>query len=346
MNITIENIEKVLAEIIHPEYDKSLIELSLVQNLSYSEQENIIKFRLVFHRPDPLSESIKEVCIERLTKEFPEAKVEILVLIDAPKITQKQKGVNDRKGVRGVDNIIAIASGKGGVGKSSVAVNLAVTLAKKGLKVGVVDADIYGPSIPKMIGCEGEVPAMSEEKKIIPIEKFGVKWLSIGFFVESDQALIWRGPMATGALKQLVFDAQWGELDYLLIDLPPGTGDIHISMIQEVALTGAIIVTTPQSIALVDVEKGINMFRNKNINTPILGVVENMSWFTPKELPQNRYYIFGKDGGVRISQEHNIPLLAQIPIVMSIMNGGEEGIPGALKEENIFRAFNDIAVKL
>lgn len=359
--ITIDKITEVLKGVVHPAQEKSILELSLIQRLAYDPETNTIKFRLVFKKQDPLSGAIKENCEEALKEAFPGVKVKILELIDSGGSTTKSKGTLGRSNLEHyelskVENIIAIASGKGGVGKSTVAVNLAITLARKGFKVGLIDADIYGPSIPKMIGLEGAVPQMLEEadymgtgetkQLIVPVEKYGVKWISIGFFVKPEQALIWRGPMASGALKQFAYETRWGELDYLLIDLPPGTGDIHISMIQDVALTGAIIVTTPQTIATVDVVKGINMFRNEKVDTPILGIVENMSWFTPAELPQNKYYIFGKDGGVRIAEEYGIKLLAQIPIVESVMESGENGEPAALKDGPVYEAFSSIAMRL
>ena len=359
--ITIDKITEVLKGVVHPENERSILDLSLVQRLSYDESTNTIKFRLVFPKQDPMSGAVKEACQEALSEAFPGVNVKILELIDRDGSTKRGKGSLgsgqiDNYELSRVENIIAVASGKGGVGKSTVAVNLAITLARKGFKVGLIDADIYGPSIPKMTGLEGVMPQMIEEENyqgkgekkqlILPVEKYGVKWISIGFFVKPEQALIWRGPMAAGALKQFTYETRWGELDYLLIDLPPGTGDIHISMIQDLALSGAIIVTTPQTIATVDVEKGINMFTNDKVNTPILGIVENMSWFTPAELPENKYYIFGKEGGVRIAQRYGIKLLAQIPIIQSVMDGGETGEPAALKDGPVYDAFSQIALRL
>jgi len=231
-------------------------------------------------------------------------------------------------------HVIAIHSGKGGVGKSTVTANLAVALAQAGYKVGLLDADIHGPSMPKMFHTEDCRPFSVEEDGrtlIEPIEQYGVKMLSIGFFVDPEQAVIWRGGMASNAIKQLIEDAHWGELDYFLIDLPPGTSDIHLTLISELQLTGVIVVTTPQPVALVDARKGVEMFRNEKINVPVLGLVENMSWFTPAELPDNKYYIFGRDGGKNLAQELNIPLLGQIPLVQSIREGGDEGTPIALQ---------------
>ena len=231
-------------------------------------------------------------------------------------------------------HVIAIHSGKGGVGKSTVTANLAVALAQKGYRVGLLDADIHGPSMPKMFHTEDCRPYSVEENGrtlIEPIEQYGVKMLSIGFFVNSDQAVIWRGGMASNAIKQLIEDAHWGELDYFLIDLPPGTSDIHLTLISALQLTGVIVVTTPQPVALVDARKGVEMFRNEKVNVPILGLIENMAWFTPAELPQNKYYIVGKDGGKNLAEELNIPLLGQIPLVQSIREGGDEGTPIALQ---------------
>ena len=237
---------------------------------------------------------------------------------------------------------IAVASGKGGVGKSTVAVNLAIALAKQGARVGLLDADIFGPSIPKMFGAEGSVPKVKKvagKDRIVPLEKYGIKMLSIGFFVKPEDALIWRGAMATGALKQLINDGLWGELDYMLIDLPPGTSDIHLTMVQTVPVTAAIIVSTPQDVALADAIKGLSMFEADKIEVPVIGLVENMSWFTPEELPENKYYIFGKDGVKRLAEEKNIPLLGQIPIVQSIREGGDQGTPAVLQDTPLGEAF-------
>lgn len=264
----------------------------------------------------------------------------------------------------GVKNIIAVASGKGGVGKSTVAVNLAVTLARLGYKVGLADADVYGPSVPKMTGTEGAIPEVEvydemgyplapdaeitdESKEImIPVEKYGVKWMSIGYFARPEQALIWRGPMACNALKQMILQVRWGELDFLLLDLPPGTGDIHISLVHDIPLTGAIIVSTPQAVALSDVEKGVNMFRNPQIDKPIYGIIENMSWFTPAELPDNRYYIFGKDGCKAMAEKYGLELLGQIPLVQSVREGGDEGVPAAISDGPVFEALRKAAEKI
>ncbi len=260
-----------------------------------------------------------------------------------------------------VTHIIAIASGKGGVGKSTVAVHLAVTLARMGYKVGLADADVYGPSIPKMTGTEGAIPEVEVydefgnplpidaeitddcKEIILPIKKYGVKWMSIGYFARPEQALIWRGPMACNALKQMLLQVKWGQLDFLLIDLPPGTGDIHISLVHDIPLSGAVVVTTPQAVALADVEKNVNMFRNPQVDKPILGIVENMSWFTPAELPDNKYYIFGQGGGQLIADKYGLPLLGQIPLVQSVREGGDEGTPAALADGPLYDAMKSCA---
>jgi ATP-binding protein involved in chromosome partitioning len=238
----------------------------------------------------------------------------------------------------GVENVVAVASGKGGVGKSTVTSNLAVALAQKGYRVGLLDADIFGPSVPKMFATEDARPVLEKidgKDCIIPVEKYGVKLLSIGYFVNPDDALVWRGAMATNALKQLIGDGKWGDLDYLLIDLPPGTSDIHLTLVQTIPLTGAVVVSTPQEVALADARKGISMFTGEKINVPVLGLVENMSWFTPAELPENKYYIFGKDGCKMLAEKMGLPLLGQIPIVQSIREGGDDGVPPALNTETI-----------
>lgn len=246
-----------------------------------------------------------------------------------------------------VKNVIAVSSGKGGVGKSTVSANLAISLARLGYKVGLLDTDIFGPSIPKMFDVEGERPyavPVDGRQLIQPIEKYGVKLLSIGFFVNPDTATLWRGGMASNALKQLIADANWGDLDYFILDTPPGTSDIHLTLLQTLAITGAVIVSTPQSVALADARKGIDMYRNDKVNVPILGMVENMAWFTPAELPENKYYIFGKEGCKKLAEELNIPLLAQIPLVQSICEDGDKGMPAACHPESITgQAFLNLA---
>ncbi len=322
----------ILSQVVHPAKDADILNLGMVEDVRVEDGK--IKFRLVSSSPDPLMGSIKKQCEALLKETFPDYKVSIIELVREKK-TKRPLELGQEQ-LANVGKIIAIASGKGGVGKSTVSTNLAIALAKAGYKVGLTDADVYGPSIPKMTGTEGMIPEAEQTENggelILPIEKFGVKWMSIGYFATPEQALIWRGPMACNALKQMVLQVKWGELDYLLIDLPPGTGDIHISMVHDIPLSGAVIVSTPQAVALADVLKGVNMFRNKDINVPILGLVENMAWFTPAELPENKYYIFGKEGGVKMASQLGIDLLAQIPIYMSIRENGDLGTPDTIAE--------------
>lgn len=338
-----KNVTDALRTIIFPDSNKDIVTLEMVQEIRVAGKS--VNFSLVFqHSDDPNIDSLVEMCEQAITEQLGND-----VTIQG-NIAVKYIHDMERPILPGVKNIVAVASGKGGVGKSTVAVNLAVALASTGATVGLIDADIFGPSIPKMFGAEGERPAADTSGKrdmIVPIEKFGVKFLSIGFFVEPESALIWRGPMASNALKQLISDGIWGPLDYLLIDLPPGTSDIHLTLVQTVPVTAAVIVTTPQDVALADVVKGVNMFQSKSVNVPVLGLVENMSWFTPAELPENKYYIFGKDGGKKLAQEMGLVLLGQIPLVQSIREGGDDGIPAALNNENITgQAFADLADKV
>lgn len=268
-------------------------------------------------------------------------------------ITPMQKVVAPPKPVSilpDVKNILAVFSGKGGVGKSTVSSNLAIALAKQGYKVGLLDCDIHGPSIPKMFGVEDARPYLEEidgKQMMQPIEKYGVKLMSIGFFVDPENALVWRGSMASNALKQLITDGLWGDLDFFIMDLPPGTGDIHLTLVQTMGITGAVVVTTPQDVALADARKGINMFMGDKVNVPVLGLIENMAWFTPAELPENKYYIFGKDGGKRLAAEMNVPLLGEIPIVQSIRECGDAGRPAAMDEDSVSgMAFRELAIRV
>ncbi|MFC2086599.1 P-loop NTPase [Bacteroidota bacterium] len=343
MDLNSKNIIDVLRRINYPGKDKDIISLNMVEDIKVDK--NNIHFALVVEKnTDPLVNSIKRVCVRALRNEFGDhIEIEKNITIKAKKVYE------ERQILPNVKNIIAIASGKGGVGKSTVAVNLSVALAKSGFKTGLIDADVYGPSIPKMFNTESAKPLAKEvdgKTKIIPIEKYDVKLLSVGFFVNANDALVWRGPMATGALKQLISDGDWDELDYLVIDLPPGTGDIHLTMVQEVPVTGAVIVSTPQEIALTDAIKGISMFQGKAINVPILGLVENMAWFTPKELPDNKYFIFGKEGCKKLAQDRNLPFLGQIPIVQGIRESGDKGIPVVLEDAKVSEAFMEICKNL
>ena len=336
-----ENILKALSTVIDPDLKKDLVSLNMIQNLRI--EGNNIYFKLVLTTPAcPLKNSLKNACIQAIHDNVGSS-LNVEVEFDS-KTSSGHKQQHQENMLKGVKNIIAIASGKGGVGKSTVAANLAVAMAKTGAKVGLVDADIYGPSIPILFNIESEKPQVVEKDKtveIYPIEKYNVKILSIGFFVDPEQALIWRGPMASNALKQLFTDGKWGELDYLFVDLPPGTGDIHLTLVQSFPVNYAIIVTTPQKVAIADAIKGINMFRQPQINVPVLGLVENMSYFIPEEHPENKYYIFGKNGGSNLAKIMDIPLLGQIPIVQSICDSGDNGHPIVLENNSITGKYFD-----
>ena len=321
----------------------------MVENIDITGNSVTVTLSFAKHR-DPLAEYLigsTKAAVIRNAPAGTQVEVKTVIKEAAPK---KKPGLDlGNEEIAGVKHIIGIASGKGGVGKSTVAVNLAVALARLGYKVGLADADVYGPSVPKMTASEGMIPdAVLEDGKeiIMPFEKYGVKWMSIGYFAKPEQALIWRGPMACNALKQMILQVRWGELDFLLIDMPPGTGDIHISLVHDIPLEGAVIVSTPQDVALADVEKGVNMFRNESVNKPIFGLVENMAWFTPEEHPEEKYYIFGKGGGIRMAEKYGIPLLGQIPIVQSIREGGDSGEPAALSTRPDGLAFIALAEKV
>ena len=321
-----------LRHVRYPGTGKDLIESGMLEDdIRISGFE--VSFSLIFPKDnDPFLKSVVKAA-ETALKTYIDPNIAAHIHTKFVKQNIKSQISNLKSPIR-AKHVIAIHSGKGGVGKSTVTANLAVALAQQGYSVGLLDADIHGPSMPKMFRCEDARPYSVEEEGrtlIEPIEQYGVKMLSIGFFVNPEQAVIWRGGMASNAIKQLIEDAHWGELDYFLIDLPPGTSDIHLTLISELQLTGVIVVTTPQPVALVDARKGVEMFRNEKVNVPILGLVENMAWFTPAELPENKYYIFGKDGGKNLAEELNIPLLGQIPLVQSIREGGDEGMPIALQ---------------
>ena len=305
--------------------------------------DNAIRFRLVFPK---LGEPAVNIVSNAATKTLKEAFGDSTI-VDITPITEKEKGRGPLAGVR---NIIAIASGKGGVGKSTVAANLAVALSRTGAKVGLVDADIYGPSVPMMFGIVDEGPGMIEKEgkqMIVPIEKYGIRLLSIGFFVDTDKPLIWRGPMATSALNQLLTDADWGILDFLIIDLPPGTGDIQLTLAQSYSITGAVVVTTPQKVAFADVRRAATMFRQEKLTIPLLGLIENMAYFTPLDMPEKKYYIFGKGHGEGFANALGIPLIGQIPIVEQISSSGDSGSPIALDEDSpVAKAFLEVAYKV
>lgn len=350
--MTEKEIMNMLLEVVHPARgSKSIVELGMVDSIAV--ETNKVTITLAFpKRRDPLTEYLIGAIRATLVRNLPGGTgIEVKAVVKESEAPKKKPGLDlGLDEVANVRHIIGIASGKGGVGKSTVAVNLAVALARLGYKVGLADADVYGPSVPLMTGTESAMPAAEQtgegKEVILPVEKYGVKWMSIGYFSEPGQALIWRGPMACNALKQMILQVRWGVLDFLLIDMPPGTGDIHISLVNDIPMEGALIVTTPQPVALSDVEKGVNMFRNESINRKIFGLVENMAWFTPEELPENKYYLFGKNGGQEMASKYGLPLLGQIPIVQSIREGGDAGEPAALSSRPDGLAFIELASKL
>lgn len=333
MKITKNSIFRALEKISLPGEKENIIDKGIVTNVMiFGDQVDI---DIKFENPSLQARKKLEVTILKTIHELVYKKAKININI---KVISPQKKVDSIKGkpIPGIENVIAISSGKGGVGKSTVTSNIAVTLAKMGCKVGVLDADIYGPSIPTMFDIEGSKPLSVEvdgKSKMQPIENYGVKILSIGFFTKPDQAVIWRGPMAAKALNQMIFDAAWGDLDFLLIDLPPGTGDIHLSIVQSLPISGALVVSTPQNIALADAKKGISMFQQENIQVPVLGVVENMSYFTPEELPENKYYIFGERGAEYLAKDKGVPFLGALPLVQSVREASDYGRPACLQEK-------------
>ena len=344
-----EEILEFLKEVHHPaKDDRDIVELGMVQAVEIAD--GAVSVTLGFPKQrDPLKKYIlgatQATLIRHLGKGVKAEVKEVEIESPAP-----QKGNEfTKETLLSVKHIIGVASGKGGVGKSTVAVNLAVALARLGYKVGLADADVYGPSVPVMTGTEDARPVAEEingKDYITPVEKYGVKWISIGYFADKGQALVWRGPMASNALKQLVLQTNWGPLDFLLIEMPPGTGDIHISLVQEIGIVGAVIVTTPQTVALADVEKGVNMFRLDSVGKPVFGLIENMAWFTPEEHPDEKYFIFGKDGGARMAEALSIPLLGRIPLVQSIRESGDAGEPAALGSRPDGVAFVELASRL
>lgn len=337
------DILKALSTVEEPDLKKDLVYLKMIQDIEINGNE--VSFKVVLTTPAcPLKEKIEKDCIDA-----------IHTLVSADAIVKIEMTANvtsnrsDKLTLPNVKNIIAVASGKGGVGKSSVASNLAIGLAKMGAKVGLLDADIHGPSVPMMFGVMDEQPMMRNvdgKELMVPIEKYGVKLLSIGFLIKPEQAVVWRGPMVSSALRQFVNDTDWGELDYLILDLPPGTGDVHLTMLQIVPLTGVVMVTTPQAIALADAYKAATMFGMTPVKVPILGIVENMAYFTPAELPENKYYIFGSGGGKTMAKELGVNFLGEVPILMSVREGGDQGKPGAVDEGVVQKVFFQIAEKV
>jgi ATP-binding protein involved in chromosome partitioning len=345
MEITAEKVLEALRNVDDPDLKKDIVTLGMVRDLTV--EGNKVNFTVVLTTPAcPMKEMIHKACYNAV-KHFVSQEAEVEITMTADVTTRRG---NNNPLLPGVKNIIAISSGKGGVGKSTVASNLAVALSLLGAKVGLVDADIYGPSIPIMFDVTDEKPAIrlvDGKNMMIPVESYGVKVLSIGFFAEAAQAVVWRGPMASKALQQMFSDADWGELDYLLIDLPPGTGDIHLSLVQSVPLTGAIVVSTPQLVALADAHKGVNMFKMPAINVPVLGIIENMAYFSPPELPDNKYYIFGKDGAKQLAERIGVDILGEVPLVENIRKAGDVGHPAVLETGSLqSKVFLEIAGKV
>lgn len=346
MKLDKKEILKALETITVAGEGKNMVESGAVQNVLTFGDEVIVD--LVLSTPALHIKKRAEVDIMKVIHEkvYEKAKIKVNIKVEAPQ-KPEQPNLIKGKSIPGISNIVAVASGKGGVGKSTITANLAVTLAKMGFSVGVLDADIYGPSMPIMFDVEHAKPISVEvdgKSKMRPVESYEVKILSIGFFTKPDQAVIWRGPMAAKALNQMIFDADWGQLDFLLIDLPPGTGDIHLSIMQSLPITGAVVVSTPQAVALADAKKGVGMFQNDNISVPVLGIIENMAWFTPEELPDNKYYIFGKEGAKNLAEDLQVPLLGEIPLVQSIREAGDYGRPAALQTATpLEEAFEELA---
>ena len=334
MKLDRKEILKALETITIAGEGKNMVESGAVANVITFGDEVVVDLLLhtpAMHIKKRAEDDIKKTILELVS---PEAKIKVNIKVEAKENPNEIKG----KAIPGIKNIIAVASGKGGVGKSTVTANLAVTLAKMGFNVGILDADIYGPSMPIMFDVENEKPIsinVDGKSKMKPVESYDIKILSIGFFTAPSQAVIWRGPMAAKALNQMIFDADWGELDFMLIDLPPGTGDIHLSIMQSLPITGAVVVSTPQAVALADAKKGVAMFMQDNINVPVLGIIENMAYFTPEELPDNKYYIFGQEGAKNLAEDLDVPFLGEVPIVQSIREAGDYGRPAALQTASV-----------
>ncbi len=334
--MTNQDILKALGNVQEPDLGKDLVTLNMVKDIAIDGKN--VSFTVVLTTPAcPLKDMIKNACINAI-KILVNKEAEVTVNFTSNTSTNRMDG---KTVLSGVKNIIAVVSGKGGVGKSTIAANLAIALAEGGAKVGLMDADIYGPSQHIMFGIRGERPMMRDDGEkglIVPIEKYGIKVMSIGLLIDEKQAVIWRGPMVSSAIRQFVTEVDWGELDYLIIDMPPGTGDIHLTMVQTVPVTGVIVVTTPQLVALADAKKGVAMFGQAQLKVPVIGLVENMSYFTPAELPENKYFIFGKDGGKNLADEFDIPFLGQIPLVQNIREGGDAGVPVMVSDDIISKA--------
>jgi ATP-binding protein involved in chromosome partitioning len=340
--MTQQDVLQALSHVQEPDLGKDLVTLNMVKDITV--EGNAVSFTIVLTTPAcPLKELIRRDC-EKAIHDHMGTSLTVTVKFTANTSSNRSDGSPVLSGVK---NIIAVVSGKGGVGKSTVSANLALALAQGGARVGLMDADIYGPSVPIMFGVRGERPLMVEvegKEKIVPLEKYGIKLISIGLMVDEKSAVVWRGPMASSAIRQFVTDVHWGDLDYLVIDMPPGTGDIHLTLVQTVPVTGAVIVTTPQEVALADAKKAIAMFGQTQIKVPIIGLVENMSWFTPLELPDAKYYIFGKDGGKHLADQYDIPFLGHLPLVQGIREGGDKGVPVMMGEDGITKkAFSDFA---
>lgn len=339
-----EKIKELLRTVVHPETGTDIVTGSVVERIAVQEGHAAVTLQFAKAR-DPFAVKIKNQVQHLLETSLPDLRATVTIREGAPRKAEPERKTT----TGGIARVIAVASGKGGVGKSTVTANLALSLRAMGYRVGILDADIYGPSQPKMFGVEGYVPdAVREEgiDKILPAEVRGLRLMSIGFFVKPTDALLWRGAMAVNALRQMIHQTDWGELDFLLADLPPGTGDIHLSIIGELKIDAAVIVSTPQQIAVADVVRGVEMFRNENVNIPVAGIIENMAWFTPAELPENRYYIFGRGGARAFAERSGVDFLGEIPIVQSIMEGGEEGRPAAGIDSRVEAYYREIAEKV
>ena len=346
MDLNKLNIKEVFKKVIFPTTDKNFIDLGVILNIQLFGNEVVLDIE-ISNPTLQFKKRIENICVEALQKQFGNT-----IVVKLNFIVKKVEKDNKIKGnpIPGVKNIIAVSSGKGGVGKSTISANLSVALVELGYKVGLVDADIYGPSMPIMFDLVGESPNaidVNGKKKMQPLENYGVKMVSMGLFTQANQAIVWRGPMASKALNQLIWDSHWGELDYLIVDLPPGTGDIHLSLVQAIPITGAVIISTPQEIALADAEKGVNMFKMDSIDVPVLGIIENMSFFVTEENPDKKYFIFGKDGAKNLAEKLGVELLGQIPIVQSIREAADAGRPGVLQlNTEISNSFINLAKKV